>query len=93
MSAEQAYQNWMDIGNNRYGSLHHDAFIAGYLAGLVVPVPVLTKHCHHRLVSAVGGNIESGYKCLDCGQLFSTVYLESNPGTQLARFADVSIEP
>ena len=31
--AEQAYENWLDVGNNRYGSVHRDAFIAGYEAG------------------------------------------------------------
>jgi hypothetical protein len=31
--AEQAYENWVDVGNNRYGSVHRDAFIAGFKAG------------------------------------------------------------
>ena len=31
--AEQAYENWVDVGNNRYGSVHRDAFIVGYEAG------------------------------------------------------------
>jgi hypothetical protein len=31
--AEQAYENWVDEGNNRYGSVHRDAFIAGYEVG------------------------------------------------------------
>ena len=33
--AEHAYEQWVDIGDNRYGSVHRDAFIAGYEKGYV----------------------------------------------------------
>ena len=31
--AEKAYQDWVDEGDNRYGSVHRKAFEAGYKAG------------------------------------------------------------
>ena len=31
--AEKAYQDWVDEGDNRYGSVHRKAFEAGYEAG------------------------------------------------------------
>ena len=33
--AEKAYQDWVDEGTNRYGTVHRDAFIAGYEKGYV----------------------------------------------------------
>ena len=29
-AAEQAYEQWVDVGDNRYGSVHKAAFLAGY---------------------------------------------------------------
>ena len=28
--AEHAYEQWVDVGDNRYGSVHRAAFLAGY---------------------------------------------------------------
>ena len=33
--AEKAYQDWVDEGDNRYGSVHRKAFEAGYEKGYV----------------------------------------------------------
>lgn len=31
--AEKAYQDWVDEGNNRYGSVHRDAYEHGFVKG------------------------------------------------------------
>ena len=46
--AEKAYQDWVDEGDNRYGSVHRDAFIAGYEAATSLqprsPSPASVDH-------------------------------------------------
>lgn len=31
--AVQAYEDWMDVDNNRYGSMHREAFMTAYATG------------------------------------------------------------
>ena len=42
--AEKAYQDWVDEGDNRYGSVHRKAFEAGYKAGgMIEPLGRFTE--------------------------------------------------
>ena len=41
---EKAYQDWVDEGDNRYGSVHRKAFEAGYKAGgMIEPLGRFTE--------------------------------------------------
>ena len=42
--AEHAYEQWVDVGDNRYGSVHRKAFEAGYKAGgMIEPLGRFTE--------------------------------------------------
>ena len=42
--AEKAYQDWVDEGTNRYGTVHRDAYLAGYEAGgMIAPLECITE--------------------------------------------------
>ena len=64
--AEKAYQDWVDEGDNRYGSVHRDAYEHGFVKGNQAAVEAkVTKFIDAHTKAWIGLTDEEVVACYD----------------------------